>query len=1267
MMHRYPGPRSFTGDDRHLFFGRDAEKQELFRLIVLNDLVVLFGESGSGKTSLLQAGVCPELEERQYKPVFIRLNNTDETPELQVCHQLKEGGYIPADMPEDRSLWEYFSRFWHVDLGEVYTPVVVFDQFEELFTLYPPEQRAVFIEQFAAIANRRPPAGLSLEAAAPPQAKFVFSLRSDFLYLLDELSADIPAILRCRFSLRLLDRDRAEDAITRPAAMPGGYASPIFGYSAAALEGILGALAANVGAGQNVGGVLNPSDVKTDVKTTEIAAFQLQLVCRQLEDKIIRQRRPAGFQVAPDFYGGTEGIRQIIEDFYHSVLEKIPDAEREAVEKLLARGLIRNGRRIMMEASAMRDEYGVSQAALELLHDERLLKREARKGELYYEISHDTLVKPVLERFKKIEEAERAAEAERLRLQAAEDKRRLDEAERLTREAVQGRKRARVFSILAGAVAVVAIGLGVFAFFKQQESGKTALTAYANDLAYKSTIALQDGDRNTAFRLAEFAHHYVEANNPSAAQAMIDALYYNDHPDTTHRLPRPATLGGHNPEVISVAFSPDGKTLATGCWDNTTKIWGLESSNALMILEGHGAKVISVAFSPNGKILATGSEDRTAKIWDLESGKALMTLEGYISSVSSIAFSPNGKTLATGSEKTVKIWDLETGKALMTLEGHSASVSSVAFSPNGKTLATGAGNIYGDDNTAKIWDLKSGKVLMTLKGHRYYVSSVAFSPDGKTLATGSWDNTAKIWDLHSSKALMTLKGHTYYVYSVAFSPDGKTLATGSLDKTARIWDLERGKTLMTLEGHSSSVYSVAFSLNGKILATGAGDGSGNGSIAKIWDLDSGKALMTFKDHTFLVTSVAFSPDGKRLASGSYDKTAKIWDLESGKALMTLEGHTSEVIDIAFSPNGKTLATGSYDGRAKIWDLETGKALMTLGGYGSNVVSVAFSPNGKTLATGSLDKTAKIWGLESGKILRTLEDHLHGVWGIVFSPDGKTLATGSFDGSAKIWDLETGKALMTFEGHRETVYSVAFSPDGKKFATGAKDGTAKIWDLESGKALMTLEGHTSSVLRVAFSPDGKILATGSSDNTAKIWDLETGKALMTLEGHRKTVYSVAFSPDGKTLATGAGDILGNDNTVKIWEITGDGLIRRWQETGPQADLTLSQLQHYNLENLLDQHPDNEQKLLATREVWQIKAFADLAAAQAGGSNILTRVTPLYARAERLYAAALALQDERLIRQDYAKMLRRWAEVYRSEGMADKVRELEEKADGLWKEK
>lgn len=339
-MYRYPGPRSFTGDDRHLFFGRDAEKEELYRLIVLNDLVVLFGESGTGKTSLLQAGVCPDLEIRQYKPVFIRLNSMEEAPELQVCRRLKEGGYLPADLPEDRSLWEYFSRFWYVDLGEVYMPVVVFDQFEELFTLYKPEQRAAFIEQLSAVVNGRPPAGLPAEVQSVPRVKFVFGVRSDFLYFLDELSADIPAILRCRFQLRLLDRDRAAEAITRPVALMGDFASPRFGYSDAALDGILATLSRADQEGQ--------SSSLADEAGTEIAAFQLQLVCRQLEHRMIKEGRPAGFEITPEYYGGSAGIRKIIDDFYNRVIEKIKPETRDDVEKMLARGLIRNRRRIMM-------------------------------------------------------------------------------------------------------------------------------------------------------------------------------------------------------------------------------------------------------------------------------------------------------------------------------------------------------------------------------------------------------------------------------------------------------------------------------------------------------------------------------------------------------------------------------------------------------------------------------------------------------------------------------------------------------------------------------------------------------------------------------------------------------------------------------------------------------------------------------------------------------------------------------------------------------
>jgi len=246
---------------------------------------------------------------------------------------------------------------------------------------------------------------------------------------------------------------------------------------------------------------------------------------------------------------------------------------------------------------------------------------------------------------------------------------------------------------------------------QRDNAEKQKLTAYANDLAYKSQIALRDGDRTTAFRLAEFAHRYVDDDNLQVTSALCYALYYNDNPDQLP-LPWASNLQGHTSQVNSVAFSPDGKRLATGAADHTVKIWDFATGKDVLTLQGHTSQVTSVAFSPDGKRLATGAWDTAAKIWDLATGKELLTLQGHNGLIESIAFSPDGKRLAAGANNTAKIWDLATGEGLLTLQGHTSQVNSVAFSPDGKRLATGS-----LDATAKVWDLATGKELLTLKGH----------------------------------------------------------------------------------------------------------------------------------------------------------------------------------------------------------------------------------------------------------------------------------------------------------------------------------------------------------------------------------------------------------------------------------------------------------------------------------------------------------------------------------------------------------------------
>ncbi len=416
-MNRYPGIRPFVLEDKALFNGREQEKRDLFQLIVLHDLVVLFGKSGTGKSSLLQAGVCPDLENRNLHSVFVRFNNTNQTPETQVYHRLLEGGYLPDDLTEGLTLWEYFKKFWYADAGEAMEPVVVFDQFEELFTLYTPEARQAFISQLASVANGMVPQELRTKGAedwaTPPRVKFVFSIRSDYLYLLDDLSSEIPAILRCRFQLKALGVEGAKKAITAPAAMSGKFESPSYSYHQSALDEMIESL-----------GMEEDALLKLGKRGSEgeIEASQLQLLCRHIEQKIIADGKPVGFKVLPEYYGGKQGIKLIISDFYTNIISKLKEGQRDKAEKLMGRGLIRNSRRIIMEESVILEEFGLTKDDLDVLENERLLKQEARKGNFYYEISHDTLVEPILQKYKSIADRE-LKEQQELELEAERQKR----------------------------------------------------------------------------------------------------------------------------------------------------------------------------------------------------------------------------------------------------------------------------------------------------------------------------------------------------------------------------------------------------------------------------------------------------------------------------------------------------------------------------------------------------------------------------------------------------------------------------------------------------------------------------------------------------------------------------------------------------------------------------------------------------------------------------------------------------------------------------
>jgi WD40 repeat protein/serine/threonine protein kinase len=557
-----------------------------------------------------------------------------------------------------------------------------------------------------------------------------------------------------------------------------------------------------------------------------------------------------------------------------------------------------------------------------------------------------------------------------------------------------------------------------------------------------------------------------------------------------------------------------------------------------LTLVGHTKPGIVVAFSPNGRLLATTNPDQTVRLWDTRTGQQLHCFPGFIAelarlggnSIVRLAFSPDGRHLASGSgDREIKVWDVNTGQTVLTLRGHQAPVPSVRYSPDGRHLAS-----ICLGRKVKLWDLTTGQELWT----RPQTQEVAFDRTGQRMAVPQGDYV-EVLEAVSGRDLIRLEGHAS-MEMVAFSPDGQRLVTASRDNTVKVWDASTGHEALTLYAHQDEVYRAEFTPDGqRIISASKYDGTLRIWAAPRQQEDTRGQFLVLRGYGGPVPALAFGRDSRLLASASEDRTVRVWDAVNGQLLWSRQGHTDRVWTVAFHPEGRRVVSLSSE-QIKFWDASSGQELYALpdqtseGGFWS----LSLHPAGHYLAV-SCFRALKVRAVADGAELWSIPAAHEGagIGKVAFSPDGTQLASAGMDRLVKVWDARTGEKLLELKGHTQhRLFALAYTPDGRFLATGGKDRTVRIWDLTTGQTVHVLGQHVDYVLSVAFSPDGRYLASAAGADV-KIWDPTTGREVTTLRGHAGRVCSVAFSPDGQRLAAGSG--YARKGEVRIWNVAAFG--------------------------------------------------------------------------------------------------------------------------------
>lgn len=1109
----YLGLVPFGPADAPLFFGRERLVRHLQERLAESPLLALFGPSGSGKSSVLRAGLLPALAEpaNGSRVVFL---TPGERPLRELSLHLAQACAVAADSVHGVLLDPASSvhLLWEQSLtgaaGQARLVIAV-DQFEEIFTLcHDEDERRRFVD-------------VLLSAAREPRVRVVLGVRADFYGHCAHHEELVAALQDNQVLIGPMEDDDLRAVIVGPARHAGVKVEPEL------VDLIVDEARGQVGALSLVSHALLETWRHRTGASLTTAAFRsaggLKGAVSQTAERVHGELGPVEQEIARNVFlrlttpgDGTEDTRRRAS---RAELEASPQGRRTSrvLDTLIAaRLVVAEEHTVTIAHEALIRGWPRLRGWLE--EDRERLHAHRRLAEAAAEWDRHGRDEAFLYRGRRLSDWQDQRE------DALNDLERdfLDAGRRRERAESDGRRRRTrlAWTVLAATTAVVSV-LGAIALIEGRQAREQRDVALSRQLAAeaRAELELSPGRGLALARRAYALWPTVEAESVLRQGIVEDHLL--------------ATVPGLG-RAMGVALSPDNTRLAAGSADGLVRVWPWRQGGPPaepVVLRGHRGEALSPKFSPDGRRLAVPGTDATIRIWDLSGGDARIALTGHDGAVWNVAYSPDGRLLASaGRDGTVRLWNPDGTGSPRVLRGHEGEVTTVAFSPDGRTLASA-----GHDAVIRLRRIGDGETRV-LRGHTAAIKTVAFSPDGRLLASVSIDGTARVWRTSGDLPPVVLHGHLGAVEGLAFSPDGHRLATTSDDSTIRLWSPTGTGDPLVLRGHDRVVWGAAFSADGTRLVSAGDDGT-----LRIWDSRGMGQVSVLRGHEGEAWVAAFAPGGRRVFSGGVDGTVRVWDRPTEQDRV-LTRHDAQVTGLTVSPDGRRVASTGMEGLIKVTDVEGDAKPLVLRGHKGPAWTAAFSPDGRWLASAGKDGALRVWDLTGAVPPLTRWADTNQIRHAAFSPDGRHVATGGQDGTVRIWDAHRDLPPLVLRGHRGLVWAVAYSPDGRRLASAGTDGTVRIWPTTGRGEPQVLRGHQSMVWAVAFSADGRWVAGTGNDGTARIWRTDVSAPPITVGGFAAPVESVQFSGDDELLLTAHGD-----GTARLWRCTacepiGDLLVR-----------------------------------------------------------------------------------------------------------------------------